>query len=277
MTGRARDRAAFDELARAMTWCRDRGTSGTLRLDGLPGGTCRYRDGRLVLVESAGSPGVSSLLLRSGRVSETDWTAALRAAAGSGSVSAGLVAGGSIGPAGLRVVYLMAVQDAAFAIAAGGTDGCAVDPGPVEVPVPLAAGVDPDWLLAETARRLDALDSLPVAVCPNRERVAPAPGAALPDLPLTAAQSEILPHANGRRSARDIAFLTSRGVYQVTVEISRMVGDGLLEVVQFPAESDAPSYPVESAGGPPVTDSTLLLPRRLPRLLKWIRKDTDGL
>jgi hypothetical protein len=83
-------------------------------------------------------------------------------------------------------------------------------------------------LLQETARRLEALACLSFPVSPFRERVVPAHGTQ-PDA-LTTGQQEILTHATGRRTARDIAFAVGRSVYPITAEISRMLGDGLLEI-----------------------------------------------
>ncbi|TVT20170.1 MarR family transcriptional regulator, partial [Amycolatopsis rhizosphaerae] len=229
-TGRIQDRAAFDVLARALTRCRLDGISGALHLMGNPGGVFHLRRGIVVAVDSPGAPGADALLLRSGRVSEGDWTAALRAAAEGRSSQAELVARGSVGATELRVLSMMAARDAAFATAAGMVEGYVIDREPVDVPLPLAHDVDADSLLQETERRLNALASLPIPVAPHRERVAPVPGKSLDEGALTELRREILAQANGRRTARDLAFLISRGVYPVTVEISRLLSEGLVEI-----------------------------------------------
>lgn len=180
----------------------------------------------MVAVDSPGAPGVEALLLRSGRISESDWTAALRDGAENRSHQAELAARGILGATELRVVAMAVVQDSAFAVAVGEVGGHTVDDGAAaDVPLPLAEGVAPDDLVRETVRRLGALTSLPCAVSPYRDRFVPAR-----DGELSAVRREIVANANGRRSARDIAFAVGRSVYPVTVEISRMLGEGLLAI-----------------------------------------------
>lgn len=238
--GKTFDRAVFDILARELIRCRDGRFTGALHLIGSPGGVFHLRQGTVVGVDSPGAPGADALLLRSGRVSEAEWTAALCAGAESRSYEAQLVANGHLGRTALEVVCLMAAQDAAFAAAAGTVEGHRADPGPTDVLLPMAQGVDGESLLRETARRLHALASLPTPVSPHRERVAPAGGSEQSARPLAPVREEILDHANGRRSARDIAFLTGRGVFPVTVEISRMLSEGLVELVSGGSPSASP-------------------------------------
>jgi hypothetical protein len=205
-----------------MTECRAEGVTGILRVAGNPGGLFHLRKGVVVAVDSPGAPGAEALLLRSGRISEDDWTAALRETA-EGDVDLGAL--GGVGVAELRVVAEMAARDGAFAIAAGVVDEHVVDPTPVDVLV--VGGIEPADLLGETLRRVDAMDALPFPLSPYRERVMPATEA---PTGLAAEQREILASANGRRTARDIAFAVGRGVYPVMVEISRMLSAGVLQI-----------------------------------------------
>ena len=161
------------------------------------GGIFHLRDGAVVAVESPGSPGAKELLPNSGS-------------------------------AEAQVVAAAAVQDGAFAIAAGAVERCVLGES-IDVPsLFVPDGVVPDLLLTETARRLDAVASLAFPLSPYRDRVMPARG--LESSTLTANRREIVEHATGRRSARDIAFAVGRGLYPVTVEISRMLGEELLEI-----------------------------------------------
>jgi hypothetical protein len=208
--------------------------TGTLRIVGNPGGLFQLCDGAVIAVDSPGSPGADTLLLRSGRISEGDWSEALRGSADTRSCQAALVAQGSVGSTELQVVAMAAMQDGVFATVAGDIDEFVVADEFIDVPLPTSDGVAPDLLLAETARRLDALASLPFPLSPYRERVVPAYGTE-PPLLLTAGRREIIAHATGRRNARDIAFAVGRSVYPVTVEISRMLSEDLLEIV--PAET----------------------------------------
>ncbi|WP_143035954.1 hypothetical protein [Lentzea fradiae] len=187
------------------------------------------RDGAVVAVDSPGSPAAETLLLSSGRVGARDWAAALVASVEAGSVQAALVGRGVIGPAEVRAFALAAVRDGAFAVAAGEVESCEVAAEPGDVPaLPVAGGVEPESLLAETARRLDAVASLPVPVAPYRDRVVPAGG--VDPAVLTAERREVVFHATGRRTVRDVAFAVGRSLYPVTVEISRMLGEGVLEI-----------------------------------------------
>lgn len=198
------------------------------------GGLFHLRDGLVIAVDSPGSPGADTLLLSSGRISAGDWTAALVESVETRSVQAALVARGSIGSAEVQDFAVAAVQDAAFAVAAGDIERCVVSGESVDV-VLLAVdeGVAPDLLLSETARRLDVVAALPVPLSPYRDRVVVAGGA---EEAATAERREIIAHATGRRTARDIAFAVGRGVYPVLVEISRMLSEELLEMAS-PATS----------------------------------------
>ncbi|MFL5996524.1 MAG: hypothetical protein ACJ736_19820, partial [Streptomyces sp.] len=101
---------------------------------------------------------------------------------------------------------------------------------------PVALGEAPGRLLQDAARKLAAVAALPWPVRPDRERPVPA---AVPDEireRLPPPQKELLAHADGRRTARDIAFATGLGAYTVTVGMARMLGEGLLEL---PAEPDS--------------------------------------
>lgn len=226
-------RSAFDVLADALTRCHQDRVTGTLRVLGNAGGLFHLRDGVVIAVDSPGSPGADTLLLSSGRISAEDWTAALVESVGTRSVRAALVARGSVGSAEVEVVALAALQDAAFAVAAGDIEQCVVSGDSAEVtPLAVDEGIGPDLLLSETARRLDVVASLPVPVSPYRDRVVAVSGVGVS----TAERREIVAHATGRRTARDIAFAVGRGVYPVVVEISRMLSEELLEIAS-PATS----------------------------------------
>jgi hypothetical protein len=130
----------------------------------------------------------------------------------------------------------MANQDALFAVLAGSIGSCALEPDPTAAPA--GQGQDTGALLDATFRKLDALAALPRAILPHRERLTARqagdddgdgasgsgpPGMRPPDL-----RKAILGYADGRRTARDIAFVSGRGLYAVTVEMSRMLAEGLL-------------------------------------------------
>lgn len=184
----------------------------------------------MVAVVSPGAPGPGALLLRSGR--------------------------SGAGAAALRVVRVMAMQDAVFAITAGQVDGCEAIEDPAEPPDALAVGELPTRLLHQAARRLAALDVLPHPVRPDRERPLPAVEVDLARLGVV--QREVMLHADGRRTARDIAFSTGRAVYTVTVEMARLLGAGYLEC----AASAAPT--VRIPGHVPAEGLRPRMPPRMP-------------
>ncbi|WP_318658255.1 MarR family transcriptional regulator [Streptomyces triticiradicis] len=210
-------------------------------MSGKPGGFFHLRDGCVVAVESPGAPGAEARLLRSGRVSGEQWAELLREAGGTRWPEAGLIAHGYAGAAQLRVVCMMAMQDAAFAVVAGDVEACDPLDAASEPYAPVALGENPGRLLQDAARKLAAVAALPRPVRPDRERPVPA---AVPDEireRLPPPQKELLAHADGRRTARDIAFATGLGAYTVTVGMARMLGEGLLEL------------PEESGSAPRVT------------------------
>lgn len=235
-------RAGYGRLAHALIACGREGFSGELRVPGSPGGAFHLRRGLVVAADSPGSPGPEALLLRSDRIDGEQWAELVRASGGARWPVAGLIARGYAGAAQLRVVCVMALQDAAFAIVAGRVDGCEAVLG-TEPYAPVAVGEAPARLLQEANRKLAALAALPHPVRPDRERPRPAGIAA--DRPRTPLQEELLSHADGRRTARDLAFRTGRGVYTVTVEVARMLGEGLLECA-------APTVPVRMPVAAPV-------------------------
>lgn len=163
----------FDLLVGALTERDATNATSTLRVLGNPGGRIHLRNGGVVCVESAGSPGPDALLLRTGRIS-------------------------NIGETELHVIAM-------------------------------STPIDPIRLLQETSRRISSLLALKHPLRPHRDRVAPSRGAHLREL--GPVRGEILAHATGRRTTRDIAFATGRSVYPVTIESCRMVADGLMTVV----------------------------------------------
>jgi hypothetical protein len=238
-------------------------------VSGSPGGAFHLRDGLVVAAASPGSPGPEALLLRSDRIDGEQWARLVRESDGASWPAAGLIAHGYAGAAQLRVVCVMALQDAAFAVLAGTVDACERVTG-TEPHAPIAVGEAPARLLQEAVRKLTALAGLPYPVRPDRER--PRPAAAPPAWPLSPLQRELFAHADGRCTARDLAFRTGRGVYTVTVEIARMLGEGILECAPRPAEipvrlpSRAPLVrPREPSPPPQHTPEQAPVPAELPR------------
>ncbi|MEU7059964.1 MarR family transcriptional regulator [Streptomyces sp. NPDC046197] len=257
-------RVGHDVLAQALTACAREGFTGELRVSGRPGGSFHLRGGLVVAAESPGAPGAVALLLRSGRLSGEQWAEVQRESGGARWPSDVLVARGYAGAAQLRVVCAMALHDAAFAIAAGRVDDCVRVTGG-EPLAPVAVGEGPTRLLQDAARKLAALAALPYPIRPERERPV---AAAVPQGPVTALQRELLAQADGRSTARDLAFRTGRGVYAVTVEVARMLAEGLLECGEAPPPAVVrlpPQVPVVEQRRPAPPSEPIAIPTSLPR------------
>lgn len=247
------DRIGHARLQRFLERSTSRMFTGQLRVSGRPGGCLSLRQGLVVAVASPGAPGVQALLVRTGRVTDDEWMRA-------GGVE-GRAATGAIGSAHLHVIRVMAAQDALFAMLAGTIDACSFEDGPLTEE---GEAEDAERLLLTAFEKLDALASLPQAILPHRERLVPVLSRSAGEAgqesghpALTAAtrdpasvRADILRYADGRRTARDIAFLCGRRLYPVTVEMSRMLGEGILR-----------EAPQSQSAGPAEDLSQRLLPR----------------
>ncbi|GAA0938192.1 hypothetical protein [Actinocorallia libanotica] len=225
--------------------------TGTLHAMGRPGGVFHYRAGLVVAVRTPGAPGPETLLARSGRI----------AAAEAGEAGEGAR---TIGAVELDVVRLVAAYDAAFAVMVGTVDDCLLRTG--DGPEPAGRGEEPERLVREALRRVDALRTLPDPVLPHDDQVAVAAGADRETAGGTPIRREILLLADGRRTCRDIAYATAHGVYAVAVEVSRMLADGLLEraVLQEDGAGE-PARPVLPRGPAPPAEAAAGAPQSLPR------------
>ncbi|AYF78092.1 hypothetical protein D7D52_34525 [Nocardia yunnanensis] len=214
-------RELVEELAQAAVTTR----TGVLRVTGEPGGDLQVVHGLVVTVDSPGAPGVRDLLARPGRI--------------------------CTGMADLRVVAMMAAVDGCFAITSGWIGGChwqtlpadrperGADSGEETPPVP---GVEPGWLLLETDRRLCALAHGRVSPHRNRLLLTERGRMALTG-PGSGRRQEILRWTDGRRSCRDISILLSRSLYAVTVDVVRLLDDGLLTLAPIVPETSGPPVP----------------------------------
>ncbi len=230
--------------------CAASGTSGALRITGDPGGTIHLADGLVTAIETAGAPGPEVLLLRSHRVTESRWNAAFAAAAARGRpLSAELIAREMVGAGELEALLLTALADAIFVLASGTVDEYRAEPGPSDGGLTLEPGAEAAGLLAEAARRMKVLASLPLPAADRRERLVAAPGAVRPGVRLGGGQDEILALADGRRTTRDLAFALGRGVYATTLRLAEMQAAGLLVSASAAATSRSARQPGRPAAG----------------------------
>lgn len=253
-------------LREALMVCAASGTSGVLRITGDPGGTIHLANGLVTAVETSGAPGPEVLLLRSRRLTESRWDAAFAAAAKGGHpVSAELVAREIVGAGELEALLLTAMADAIFALSSGTVDEYRAEPGPSDDVLVLEPGAEAAGLLTEASRRIKVLASLPSPAVDRRERLVTAPGAVRPGVRLGAGHDEILALADGRRTARDLAFGLGSGVYATTLRLAEMHAAGLLVTAsEWAAASRSARHAGRSAAsaGPESSDE---LPRRSKR------------
>jgi hypothetical protein len=239
--------ASVGPLREALTVCAMSGTSGVLRITGDPGGTIHLAGGLVTAIETAGAPGGEVLLLRSRRVSESAWDAAFSAAVAAGrAMSTELIARKIVGTGELEALLLTALADAMFVLASGTVEEYRAEPGPPGSVLALEPGAEADELLAEATRRIKVLAALPFPLAYRWERLIAVPGAAGPGVRMSQEHEEILALADGRRTARDLAFALGRGVYATTLQLARMHQDGLL----VPRSAQVPSRGARQEGRP---------------------------
>jgi len=235
-------------LGEMLTEYAARGLSGTVRVIGDPGGLVHFSQGGVVAVETPGAPGPELLLSRPGQISGSSWALAYAAAAAGGQLTAELVRRKLIGAARLEALLRIALADAMFVLTAGQVDSCEAEVAEPVCLLPLDPPADVSWLLAETSRRLAVLTTLPSQLVPDRDRVTAKARPLDQRARLDDAQRDVLALANGRRTARDLAFALGRGVFAVTGELDRMHAAGLLAI--GPRRGAAPVPPLT---GPLVT------------------------
>jgi hypothetical protein len=246
-------------LREALTVCAASGTSGALRITGDPGGIIHLAGGLVTAIDTAGAPGPEVLLLRSHRVTDTQWDAAFGAAEAAGHpMSAELLTRALIGAGELEALLLTALADAMFVLANGMVEEYRAEPGTPASVLPLEPGTEAEGLLAEASRRIKVLASMPFPAVYRHERPAAAPGAVRPGIRLGDGRGDILALADGRRTPRDLAFALGQGVYATTLQLARMHEAGLLMASSPPAAS-GPALP--ASGAEPETGGAL--PRRI--------------
>jgi hypothetical protein len=251
---------ADDKLAQVLRERAAAKFAGVLRVEGQPGGTIYLTGGSISACETSGAPSLEVILLRSGRVSVSDWDAAFTAAAvNDRPLPAELVERGVLGAGEVEALLRTALADAMFALVSGQVDGWSEGP-PADCLLPLTPAVRSGWLLNEATRRGQVLAAFPGPVVRARDRIAAAPGSARTGGTLGQGQNEILALADGRRTARDLAFALGRGLYETMLQLARMQAS---HVVVIAASGKEPGNPAAAEPGGSEDDRTAAdLPRR---------------
>ena len=228
--------------------------SGSLVVDGTPGGALHVVDGHVTYAESPASPGVGELLTASGRLAARTWEAALEAGSGGGTVGRLLVEQGHLTQGELELCVLGAVYDAAyFVLQPASTRVTFVENAPHWLGAVIR--VDAAAVVREARRRTRLLDEIFPHPELDTAPVTPVPRPPVERVALTSLQWELLMHADGQRTPADLAQLLGRAGYATIQELRRLGKQGLLELpppVQAPRES--PSFVRLPRGGGPYAD-----------------------
>jgi hypothetical protein len=259
------------QLDEALKKCSATKFTGVLRVAGEPGGTMYLVGGGIAACETPGAPSLEVILLRSRVISEEDWDAAFAASATVGRpMTTELVDRGLLGAGELEALQRIAIADCVFALVNGTIDSSSTEELPVDCLLPLEPAARPGWLLAEATRRAQVLASLPGPAIGVRDHVAATPGAAVRGARVKGAD-DILALADGRRTARDLAFVLGRGLYATLLLLTRMRAKDLVVVS---ASRDTPLVP-EASPEPPKRATRL--PQRRKDRSSASRADTSAM
>jgi Domain of unknown function (DUF4388) len=253
----------YDELADALRQYAVANFSGVLQVDGRPGGTIYFSSGRISACETSGAPSLEVVLLRSRQIAEADWDAAFTAAAvGERQITAELVGRELISAGELEALLRIALADAMFALLSGQVNGWLEAP-QADCMLPLTPSAQSGWLIAEATRRGQVLAAFPGPALSAQDRITAAPGAGRSGYRLGPDQDAILTLADGRRTARDVAFALGRGLYETMLELARMRAGNVVVITPHGKESLPPGLPVSAAPDDGADDRTVTgLPRR---------------
>lgn len=227
--------------------------TGALYVEGEPGGTVYLADGLVCYAESPAAPDAGELLTASGRVPAHVWHTVVSGTPGTGA-GAQLVAQGHLTQGELELCLLGALYDAAF---------FALPPAPARVrfeeggthPLGGVCRVDAAVLGRELTRRRKQLDEAHAGSAVDGAPITPALRAPVPRLALSATQWELVVHADGKRTAADLARLLGRAGYHTLLELRRLAAAGLVTV----DGDDGPMGP-EPAAPPPTPLPALPVP-----------------
>ena len=233
--------------------------TGALHVDGAAGGSIYLIDGEVYYVHAEAAPGVDCLLQASGTVPASVFQTAWAAGAAAGQVGEVLVSSGAVSRGEAELCTTAAIADGAFAL-------LTTEAGPVR----FAPG-ERHWWGALRRVGVAALDD---QVRKRHRLLERTPPRDLDDQPVVAArrlgrhhvvltdlQWELIVHADGRRTPRELAKLLGRSAFSAMLETRRLVTAGLVRVAVAsgadphdranPADSGAWRAGIRAAGGPP--------------------------
>jgi hypothetical protein len=203
--------------------------TGTLVVGGHPGGMVHLLEGAVVYAESPAAPGVGELLTASGRLAGRTWQAALDAGTAGAEVGQLLLDQGHLTRGELELCVLGAIYDAAYFVLSQPTapvefrSGAAHWLGPV-------IRVDPAAVNREARRRARLLEEIHPHPRFDTAPVSPVPRPPVERVALTAAQWELLVHADGQRTPADLAQLLGRAGFATILQLRKLAAQGLIEL-----------------------------------------------
>ena len=269
--GADRDWSAFSSttvLESALRRAHYEGFTGRLAAPDAVGVEIRLVEGLVTAVLTPAAPGPDSVLLRSGRVSQLDWSRAVDTAGERGRLDETLVSRALVNGGELDVIRVSALFDAMFAVCLDAPEDWEAQPpgSGAEPPLPLVPGIAPALLLTEADRRSAKLShrwGSPARLARTRPQVTAK--ATQAGTSAIERHREILLCANGRRTPRDIAFVLGRGVYAVMTDLGRLEKRGMVQTKDPAVPTMLPSVASRRIEAEPRPAAAAVLPEQLPR------------
>jgi hypothetical protein len=203
--------------------------TGTLVVGGHPGGMVYLLEGAVVYAESPAAPGVGELLTASGRLAGRIWQAALDAGTPGAQVGRLLLDQGHLTQGELELCVLGAIYDAAYFALSPAAAPVEFRPGATHWLGPVIR-VDPSAVNREARRRARLLEQIHPHPHFDTAPVSPVPRPPVERITLTAAQWELLVHADGQRTPADLAQLLGRAGFATILQLRRLAAQGLIEL-----------------------------------------------
>ena len=207
--------------------------TGTLVVGGHPGGMVYLLEGAVVYAESPAAPGVGELLTASGRLAGRIWQAALDAGTPGAQVGRLLLDQGHLTQGELELCVLGAIYDAAYFALSPATAPVEFRPGATHW-LGTVIRVDPSAVNREARRRARMLEEIHPYPRFDTAPVSPVPRPPVERVALTAAQWELLVHADGQRTPADLAQLLGRAGFATILQLRRLAAQGLIELPEVP-------------------------------------------
>ncbi|WP_433828911.1 DUF4388 domain-containing protein [Actinoplanes sp. CA-015351] len=214
--------------------------TGALVVSGQPGGAVYVFEGRVIYAESPAAPGVGELLTSSGRLAGRTWQNALDLGTSTARVGRLLVEQGHLTQGELELCVLGSTYDAAYFVLAQPAATIEFLPGATHW-LGAVVHIDASAIVREVRRRVKLLDDIFSNPRIDIAPVIPVTRAPRERITLTAAQWELLAHADGQRTPADLALLLGRAGYATIQELRRLAALGMIELPRVRA-AESPEF-----------------------------------